>query len=454
MVEKEYTFLEATTSLCNVCEKRIDAKIIEKNKSVYILKNCLEHGEQIELLEEDAVYHRRKIQYDKPGNKIRPETAVKKSCPFDCGLCSAHEQHTCNALIDVTDKCDLCCPMCYASSGKGKHLELKKIEEMMDFFQKKEDGKAEILQISGGEPTTHPEIIKILEIAKKKKFRYIMLNTNGLKIASDENFVKELSKFKGRFEIYLQFDGFKDSTYRFLRGREDLLKTKMKAIENLQKYKIPITLVATIQRGINEDEIGKIFEFAVNTRGIRGINFQPVAFFGRTNKFDTKDRITLSGIVNRLEQQTKGMVKRTDIIPLPCNVNRVGVSYFYKDAKGFFPLTRNLNVSSYLPLIDNTFAFDADKILEDKTKAIGCCSCFTKFFNDFSKLIPKDYKKFSNEEKMNWWDEHSFRVSIVSFVDKYNFDMKSMKKECVHFVTPDMKRIPFSSYNMFYRKAI
>ncbi len=452
-MERDYLFLESTICLCNICGEKVEGKIIQKENSIYLLKDCKKHGEQVEILEEDAEYHRRKKEYEKPGNKINPDTKQKLGCPFDCGLCPQHEQHSCNAIIDVTDQCDMCCPTCYASSGKGNYLSLEKIEKMMDFFQDREDNKAEILQISGGEPTTHPDILKIIELSKKKNFKYVMLNTNGLRIAKDENFVKELSKFRGRFEIYLQFDGFKESTYKTLRGK-NWFPEKMKTIENLRKYKIPIMLVSTIEAGVNDDEIGKIFEFGMNTRGIRGVNFQPVAFFGRTRNAKTKNRTTLSGIIERLEEQTKGTVKKTDIVPLPCNTHRVAVSYFYKDKDGFFPLTRKIDVRSYLPLIDNTFAFDADKILEDKSNLIGCCNCFAKFFSSFEKLIPSNYRKMSTDEKMDWWDEHSFKISVVSFIDKYNFDMASMKKECVHFITPDFKRIPFSSYNMFYRKAI
>ena len=146
---KDYTFLESTKCLCNKCLKRIEGKIILKNNSIWLNKSCKEHGEQIELLEEDAEYHLSKLKYDKPGNKIIPETKVKKGCPFDCGLCNEHQQHSCNAIIDVTEKCDLCCPTCYASSGEGKDHDLKTIEEMMDYFQKVENNQAEILQISG-----------------------------------------------------------------------------------------------------------------------------------------------------------------------------------------------------------------------------------------------------------------------------------------------------------------
>jgi len=453
-MSETYKVLEETFSLCNICEKKIKARIIEKDSKVFILKNCPEHKEQLELLEEDAEYHKKKKEFDKPGTITPTQTQEKKGCPYDCGLCPKHKQHSCNAIIDITEKCNLKCPTCYASSGEGKHKSVEEIEKMFDFFQKSENNKAEILQISGGEPTLHPEVLKIIEIAKKKNFRYVLLNTNGIKIAEDENFVKELAKFRGRFAIYLQFDGFKESTYEHLRGNKKLLQTKIKAIENLRKYKIPITLVATIEKGINEDEIGKLFEFGVNTPGIRGINFQPVTFFGRVKEEKTKERITLSGIIKRLEEQTKSAVLKSDIIPLPCNVNRVGIGFFFKKDNQFFPVTRMINVKSYLPLIDNTFAFDAEKLLKEKSKVgifEGCCVCMKSFLSDLNKFIPENYNKMPEEEQISYWDEYSFMVSISSFVDKYNFDEKSIQRECVHFITPDLKRIPFSTYNMIYR---
>jgi uncharacterized radical SAM superfamily Fe-S cluster-containing enzyme len=151
---------------------------------------------------------------------------------------------------------------------------------MMDFFQDSEGGQAEILQISGGEPTIHPEIISILRMAKMKKFKYIMLNTNGIRIAEDEEFVRELQLFVGGFEVYLQFDGFKSSTYKQLRG-EDIFEKKKKAIDNLAKYKIPTTLVSSISAAVNDDEVGEIFLYGLKQPYVRGINYQPVSFFGR-----------------------------------------------------------------------------------------------------------------------------------------------------------------------------
>jgi len=265
------------------------AKVIIKDGSVYLLKHCEQHGEMTSLVEEDAKYYLSTPQYNKPGTTCKTQTETKHGCPFDCGLCPDHEQHGCISLIEVTNFCDLKCPTCYASSGVGDFLTMGKIEKMMDFLIDSEEGEGEILQISGGEPTTHPKILDILRLAKSKPFKCVMLNTNGLRIAEDENFAKELSEFRGKFEIYLQFDGFKKSTYENLRGR-DLLATKKKAIQNLVKYKVPVTLVATIKKGINDDEIGEIVKFGLDTKCIRGVNFQPIAYFGRLS--DTTDPVT------------------------------------------------------------------------------------------------------------------------------------------------------------------
>jgi uncharacterized radical SAM superfamily Fe-S cluster-containing enzyme len=453
--QRDYRFIDSTISLCPECLKRVDAKIILRSGSVYLQKYCKQHGHQEVLLEEDGDYYLKRGDYDKPGSISKPQTEINKGCPFDCGLCPDHEQHTCNGLIEVTDACDLNCKFCYANSGKPKFLTLKKIGEMMDLFLNSEFGNAEILQISGGEPTLHPQIIEIIKMAREKGIKYVLLNTNGLRIASDENFVKELSQFVGRFEIYLQFDSFDDKTYQSFRGKK-LWDIKKKAIENLTKYKIPVTLVATIKKGVNDHEIGKIIKFGLDTKCIRGVNFQPIAYFGRMGGLDKdKDRIKITGIIKCIEKQMKGMIKKDDFIPLPCDVDRVAITYLYRLKDEFIPIIRNINAKEYLPMIRNTFKFDPEDILKDIAGNVFCnsgeCCDYMKLFGKLKPLIPPKFLK-SQKEKIEYVSENTFRVSIVSFVDAYNFDMKSMKKECVHIITPDLKKIPFSAYNMIHRK--
>jgi uncharacterized radical SAM superfamily Fe-S cluster-containing enzyme len=264
-----------------------------------------------------------------------------------------------------------------------------------------------------------------------------MLNTNGIKIAEDEKFVKKLSKFNDEFEIYLQFDGFEKKTYEFFRGR-DVSDIRGKAIENLGKYNIPITLVVSVQKGINEQELSEIVKFGIKTKGIRGVNFQPMAYFGRLPKEAPKERSTLSGIVNNLETNLS-FLKKGDILPLPCNVERNAVTYLI-DSK---PITRELTPKEVVPNIKNTFAFHLDDALPKN----ACC------LFGLAKFFPKGFCIWSKAKKREFIDEKVFRISVTSFLDFYNFDLKSMQKECVHVLTEDLRRIPFSAYNMFYRQT-
>jgi len=452
MPNRDYQFIESTVSLCPGCLKRLDAKIVQRGGSVYLLKHCAEHGEQEELLEEDAAYYLNRLSYDKPGTISKTQTERKDNCPFDCGLCPEHDQHTCIGLIEVTPNCELKCPVCYAGSGAGGDcLPLEKIGEMIEFFRDSEYGNAEILQLSGGEPTTHPQIIDIIKLARTK-VKYVFLNTNGLRLAEDEKFAEELGQFHGGFEIYLQFDGFEGKTHERLRGR-DLSEIKKKAIANLAKYKVPVTLVTTVAKGVNDGELGRIVEFGINAGNIRGINFQPVALWGRLENVDKKERLTITGIIGLLEKQTKGMLKKSDFIPLPCDVDRVALTYLYRSGGGFIPLIRDLDIKAYLPVIRNTFKFDPEDFMKDLAKNAltggGCCGI--DLLNNFKKIIPGDYLLKSERGKVEYVSENIFRISVTSFVDAHNFDMKAMKKECVHVITPDLKKIPFSAYNMLYR---
>ena len=460
---RDYVYHEATMSLCPTCMATVQAKVVIQDGGVLLLKYCPEHGEQVELLEEDSAYHLSKREFDKPATVMPVYTRVAKGCPFDCGTCPQHDQHACIGLIEVTNRCNLSCPLCYAGSGRGDFLPMETIEKMLDFFQESERGEAEVLQFSGGEPTLHPEILRIIRTAKARGIKYVMLNTNGLRLARDEDFVKGLREFAdaGGFEVYLQFDGFRATTHEQLRGR-DLREVKERAVANLMKYRIPTTLVMTVFAGINDDEVGEVFSYALNKPCIRGINYQPAAFFGRQevgagpSGSDRRHRVTLSGVLRRLEQQTSGLLKQSDFIPLPCNVERVALTYLYRSAAGeFVPITRDVNFRKHVGLVNNTFFFTVESVLKDAGSHLdgfgAACGCYD-FLKDFQKMVPVNFLLRSREKKKEYVDANTFRLSVSSFVDAYNFDLKSMQKECVHVITPDLRKIPFSAYNMIHRQ--
>jgi len=456
--QRDYKFVSYTTSLCPECLKKLDAKIIEFGGKIYVTRICPDHGNFRELMEENAGFYLKRGEYDKPGTVSKTQTSIKRGCPFDCGLCPNHDQHTCNGLIEITNACDLGCPTCYAHSGEGENLSLETIEKMLDFFVDSEHGQAEILQISGGEPTMHPQILDIIRLARKKSIKYLLLNTNGLRLARDPEFAKELGKFKGGFEVYLQFDGLSKKSALAIRGR-DVIGERKKAIAHLSAAGVPITLVATIVKDINDDQIGGIFNYAIGETWIRGINYQPVAFFGRLPEgTDTGNRITMTGILERLESQTKRMVRLDDFIPLPCDVERVALSYLFKQKGEFTPLIRDVDIRQFLPAIRNTFQFAPDNVTKEIAETFnkkGACCQLAGLFKSLSRaILPSGYSVMSLEQKSEFINDNTFRISATSFVDKYNFDAKSMQKECVHVITPDLKKIPFSAYNMIHRGKI
>src|SRR5437667_10931141 len=210
MADRPYLFYELTNSLCSTCLRKVEAKVVIENDCVYLHKWCPEHRFQKVLISTDVEYYKLSRQTLKPGQMPKKfNTPIKYGCPYDCGLCPDHEQHSCLTLIEVTDGCNLKCPICYSESSPARassHRSLKHIELMMDRCVENE-GEPDVVQISGGKPTIHPEFFAILDAAKRRPIRHLMVNTNGIKIATDDgSFAARLKDYMPGFELYLQYD--------------------------------------------------------------------------------------------------------------------------------------------------------------------------------------------------------------------------------------------------------
>lgn len=446
---------EATLSLCPVCHLRIPGKILIRGGQILLHKTCPAHGPFEIQLEEDAAFHLNRRSFDKPGTDSQRQLGSVKGCPFDCGLCPEHDQHSCIGLLEITEACDLRCPVCFASSGSGSHVPLSQLKTMIDFLLEAEGGQLEILQISGGEPTLHPDLIPFLVYLRSKPIRHIILNTHGMNLPHNPQLLEAFASYTSGFELYLQFDGTTDSPYEIMRG-QPLLEAKTALLELLSRYRIPVTLAVTVGTGINDHQLGQLFQLGLRTSSVRGICFQPLARFGRFPENPDFVPMTPTGIVRRLCQQTSGLLEVEDFVPLPCNVERVIVSYLLKHQGAFMPITRQSEIKSMLPLIDNTLNVhleDLERAAKERLKSgTDWCNCF-QLFRDIQKRFPKSFTSGSLTARKAFIDSETFRITIVSFVDAWNFDLKSAQKECVHLVTPDLKRIPFSMYNTLYREG-
>lgn len=458
---------EVTRSLCPECRRVIDAQILLRDGKVIMRKRCPAHGWFEALFFSDAKLYTEIARFNKPGTiPLRFSTEVKDGCPLDCGLCPEHQQHTCLALIEVNSACNLDCPLCFANSGThlakdGFELTLEQVEFMLDRYVAAE-GEPEVLQFSGGEPTLHPRLLDFVEMARQKGISYVMINTNGLRIAHDDELVAGLRRLKPH--IYLQFDGFDKSTNLALRGRPDLLKEKLRALDRLAEADLRVVLVAAVERGVNEHEVGAIVDFGLSHPAVFGVNFQPAFRAQRHLPADPLTRMTIPDVLKALEVQTAGKFKLTDFVPVPCCMPTCNfVTYALLDGDQVTPITRLLDVESYLDYIKNrTLPGLSDELLHtlerlwSSSAQVGseraarevhaamdgrCSACHARL--PLSAHAPRDLGR------------HVFMVNTRDFMDPWTFNVKNVMKCCVEFLVPDGRMIPFCAYNSVgYRESI
>lgn len=449
--QRPYLYYDAAVSICAECFRRVEAKIVFEGGKVFMLKRCPEHGPGRVLLADDAEYYRRAREvFLKPSEMPRRfNTPVRWGCPYDCGLCPEHEQHSCLTLVEVADRCDLKCPICYAGSGPDRPgvRTLEEIVAMLDAVVRNE-GEPDIVQISGGEPTIHPRFFEILDAARRRPIRHLMVNTNGVRIARDEEFARRLADYRKGFEVYLQFDSFQPEALRRLRG-SDLSEVRRKALERLNRFDISTTLVVTLQKGVNDDEVGKIVDFALEQPCVRGVTFQPVQDAGRTEGFDpSTDRLTLTEVRRAVLEQT-GVFGPADILPVPCHPDSIAMAYALKTAEGPVALTGMIDPKILIEGGRNTIVYEKDPEIQGKLFSLLSTGESPEGQAARLKDLLCCLPKASTPGTIGYKDV--FRLIIMQFIDAHSFDLRSVRKSCVHIAHPDGRIIPFDTYNLFYR---
>jgi uncharacterized radical SAM superfamily Fe-S cluster-containing enzyme len=378
---------------------------------------------------------------------------VRWDCPYDCGLCTDHEQHSCLTLIEITDHCNLECPICYAASGPSRpqYRSMEQIEAMMNAVVRNE-ATPDVVQISGGEPTMHPEFFRVLDLAKSLPIRHLMLNTNGIRIASESGFAERLASYMPGFEIYLQFDSFEASALMDLRGA-DLRGVRMKAIETLNRLGISTSLVVTLKRGVNDGEIGRIIEWALEQPCVRGVVLQPVQAAGRHENFDpARDRLTLTEVRRRILEQTR-VFRAEDIIPVPCHPDSLAMAYALKADGRVVPLTGMIDPKILIDGARNTIVYEGDSALQSRIFKLFSTNHSPQSSAGTLRELLCCLPQVLTPEGIDY--RNVFRVIIMQFIDAWGFDVRSVKKSCVHIAHPDGKRIiPFDTYNLFYRDGL
>lgn len=463
--DAEFVFHELTRSICPQCRRVIDAKVILRGGKVYIVKRCQDCGPFEALIYGDADAYMRLARYNKPGTiPLAFGAEVLAGCPHDCGLCPEHQQHTCVGIIEVNSTCDMSCPLCFASAAPGFNLTIEEVEEILDSFVRAE-GTPEVLQLSGGEPTVHPQIIDFIRAAKARGIPFVMINTNGKRIARDDRFLDELAA--ARPSLYFQFDGFERETYRVIRGEPDILEEKLIALDRLASRGLGVTLVPAIERGVNEHEIGRIIDFAIGHKAVRGINFQPAFHAGRHLPHDPLQRVTIPDVLQWIEAQTAGVFRRDDFVPVPCcfpTCNAVTYAFIegadaaaseppascpaLSRGRKITPLPRIVNVHDYLDYITNRAMPDLD--LEIKRALEGLWSSSSVAGSDKSAAqatFSCQACGLPEASKLRDLADQMIMIMLQDFMDPWTFSQKSLMKCCKAFLLPGGRQVPFCAYN-------
>ncbi len=472
------TLIKTTKSICPECLKVLDATIFEDGGKVFIKKECSEHGPFQELYWSDYKQYMRAEKFRHDGEGLtNPRTKTVKGCPYDCGICPEHKSHTALAIIDVTNRCNLKCPVCFANANYAGYVYEPTKEQVIEMLKNLRANKpvpTMALQFSGGEPTIRNDLIELIKNAKELGIRHVEINTNGIRIAQDPDYAKQL-KDAGASTIYLQFDGLTSDVYKYIRG-VDLLEMKMKAIQNMREAGITsAVLVVTLIKGVNDGQLGDIIKFAAkNFDVIRCINVQPVSLCGRLPAEDReKMRITISDFTRLVEEQTHGVVKASDFYPVPTVVpvsQAVGAlkdkhypeftahphcgmaTYLLIEGEEITPITKIANVEKFMQGLENAYQ-SASKGSKNKAKLGMIASARHVSFGFLHKYVLKvltqgDYQSLGDLQRK------SLLLTSMHFMDPYNYDLERVQRCLIHYAIPDGRIIPFCTMNNIHRQEI
>ena len=472
-------------SLCPECGKVIRAAILERDGKVFMEKTCPDHGFVRDLVYSDAELYKKceRWTYEDAGGILNPQVTGAKVCPDDCGLCDLHISPAIMANIDLTNRCNLRCPICFANANVQGYVyepTYEQVVEMLTLMRNVKPFFPPGVQFSGGEPTIHPRFLDILKAARSMGYSHLQIATNGIRIAKDSGFAKK-AKESGLYTMYLQFDGTSDEVYQKTRGLSGLWELKQRAVENARAVDLRVVLVPTIIKTINDDQVGNILQFAVeNSDVISGISYQPVAFTGRISTEEReRQRYTLSDLAMDIEAQTGLLKAREDWYPLSVtspfskllssiwkyDVAKItshadcGIgSYIFVNRKtrSVTPITQAIDIEG--------FTGELNKLVKQRIAnfraltALSAQHLLRKFFREdrtrdgltaeiclelFQGVVDKEAQR--RVELIYNWD--MLLVGGMHFQDSYNYNVDRVKRCCIHYAAPNGRIYPFCTYN-------
>jgi len=454
--------------------------LVSQNDQVWMVRHCPEHGESRSLYEEDLEIWRARLGWSTPTSTVvpdRPGNGLPFPEGYRQGLPASHGQHTCVLVLNLTERCNYSCPTCYASAlAPGTATpdpERPDLEEILHTVQtviEREGGRLGVCMLSGGEPTVRRDLVELIDRLCQLSITRVMLNTNGRRLAKDDQLVEQLKARRDRLEVYLQWDGLRPGDYQALRG-EDVQAEKLLALDRLEQAGIFTTLVMTVEQGINDDQVGAVLLEGLKRPHCAGLAIQPVFGSGRRPSGELAEaRTTPTGVLRRLQEQTGGLVSWSDFIPLPCShKDCCDITYLLKGSderwRSLPGLLGRERLKDWLHLIGNSITFidlkapmqemlrsgALQRVFSEQLK-VGALQLAHDLFRicgcapELSGLLGALWKKAERDSNpMERLAERTFRVTVKMFMDRHTFHEARIRQCCVHTGTfePDPRRYSF-----------
>jgi 7,8-dihydro-6-hydroxymethylpterin dimethyltransferase len=454
-----------TTSTCPSCLALLEADVVIRAGKVFFKKACPKCGPSEALVSEDARYYVRAYSFARAGTEPLGFTQpAKMGCPVDCGTCSDHEQHTCLPIIEVTDHCNLECPICIVDNQYSSHMPLEVFDRTVDGLIRAE-GRCESVAICGGEPTSHPHLFDLIRAADRPEIGRVVLITNGLRIGRDLAFARQI-KDSGAY-VALQLDGFDAETHRVLRGR-DLTEEKNAALRTLRELRIPTQLIFVAARGVNEHQIGQAVDLLLGEDHILSLNFQPVAMTGTGGgrfKQDPLDRLTIPGVIDAVDRQTGGRVTKSDFSPLPCSHPQcVSLTYLLRLNDGsYLPFPRFIDFRKHGTLLRSSATLPATTEMHDTLHEVihdvyaredeveRGSDVLAALRRALDVMFPG--RSLSAREELKIGESQAKSIFLHHYMDPHDFDLERLRKCCHHYAQADGRVMPACGFNLFHRGA-
>jgi uncharacterized radical SAM superfamily Fe-S cluster-containing enzyme len=429
-----------TESVCPICLMRLPAQRIVEGDDVLLVKHCPEHGEFKAVVWRGLESYRR---WGERGSRAAPppvcETPATRGCPYDCGLCPEHRQHSCCVLLEVTRRCNLRCPVCFASAvASDDDPSLGEIDGWLHLLR--EHASPVNIQLSGGEPTVRDDLPEIVRRVRAKGFDNVQVNANGVRLAKEPDYASRLAD-AGLDCVFLQFDGVSDEVHRRIRGAR-LAATKQAAVDHCAQAGLGVVLVPTLVPGINVGEIGAIIDFARRrVPTVRAVHFQPVSYFGRYPAAPADaDRITLPEVMREIERQTGGMARMSDFSP-------GSAENAYCSFSGKFEVARDGRLKAAASCCGSACGCGAPPSGEDAQRARRVVALQWAGPAKDGAADPASGNVASFDAFLASRG-HSFSISGMAFQDAWTLDLERLRECFIHVVSPDRRVVPFCAYNL------